>query len=101
MTQAFDYPALKSAASDLLTTAGQTVKLVTPDRSISTKAVRIGVKREGQAIAEQAAYLIHGGVSTAPSVGHYIQVGSLSYRITAVEVTNPGGTTLLYKCLVE
>lgn len=89
---------VKSALAEL----GGNVKLVTSTgRTITSKGVRVKVKQEGQAIAESAAYLLHGALSVIPSVGDYIHSGSQVFRINYVEVSNPGGTTLLYKCHVE
>lgn len=95
------YSDLRGTAKSLLDQFGQTVKLVTAAGTVTTKGVRIDVKRKGQTIAESAAYLLNGNLTKVPSIGDYIQVGLLEYRISQVEVTNPGGTTLLFKCHVE
>lgn len=93
---------LQGVATELIRKFGARVKIIKADgNSVTTTGVRFEVKREGQTISEQSCFYISGAVSKQVDVGDIIQVGTATYRVSEVEVSNPAGTPIYYKCLVQ
>jgi hypothetical protein len=96
-----DYLALRTTAKSLISQFGGNIRIVpAAGAAMSTKAVKVSVKQEGQTTTETEAFLVSGALSRAPQVGDKIETGALVFHITSVEVVSPGGTSLLYKCYV-
>lgn len=97
----FDYAAARETASRLINFFGAAAKVIKANgRQYNVTAARVEVQREGQAIAEESAYYVSGSLTQGLDVGDIIQQGTLSYRVTSVEILSPAGQVVYYKALV-
>lgn len=117
---AFDYSALATVASELVTEfgvaatvrtiSGQTYDAATSlysagaNSDVSARAVIVGIRKDDEAafggnlLVDDRVALI---ADATPVAGGALIIGSDTYQIIAVQSVSPGGTVLLHKAQVR
>ena len=99
-----DYAQLRTTGKNLIDKYGVTFTLnqggsTTTGKLLQTKK---SLKDAGGGTNDRKGeFLVSGLISTAPAVGGIIDTGASKFRITEVEIVQPGAVVLLYKVIAE